>query len=203
MANYKVTYFDVNGGRAEPIRLALFIGGIAFEDERFGYAEFPEVKKRMPLAQVPVLTLDGQQITQSSAILRYVGRLAELYPQDAYQALLCDEIIDSIEDVTGRIVMTFGLQGDALKEARGKLVDNYLLPHLQWLTQKLEGKTFFVEERLTIADLKTLAHLSWLNSGLLDHIDKTLVAEHAPVVQQYVMRLQQHPQIVKYYQQRA
>ena len=34
MAQLKLTYFDFHGGRGEPARLALFIGGIAFEDDR-------------------------------------------------------------------------------------------------------------------------------------------------------------------------
>ena len=32
MAKLKLTYFDFHGGRGEPARLALAIGGIAFED---------------------------------------------------------------------------------------------------------------------------------------------------------------------------
>ena len=40
MTQLKLTYFDFNGGRGEPARLALAIGGIAFEDHRFSYAEF-------------------------------------------------------------------------------------------------------------------------------------------------------------------
>ena len=34
MAKLKLTYFDFHGGRGEPARLALSIGGIAFEDDR-------------------------------------------------------------------------------------------------------------------------------------------------------------------------
>jgi glutathione S-transferase len=34
MAKLKLTYFDFDGGRGEPARLALHIGGIAFEDQR-------------------------------------------------------------------------------------------------------------------------------------------------------------------------
>ena len=34
MPNLKLTYFDFHGGRGETARLAMFIGGIAFEDDR-------------------------------------------------------------------------------------------------------------------------------------------------------------------------
>ena len=45
MSQLKLTYFDTHGGRAEPIRLALHLGGIAFEDFRFPFADFAEVAR--------------------------------------------------------------------------------------------------------------------------------------------------------------
>ena len=40
MADYKLTYFDFDGGRGEPIRIALHAAGIEFEDERLAFPEF-------------------------------------------------------------------------------------------------------------------------------------------------------------------
>ena len=34
MPKLKLTYFDFHGGRGEPARLALSMGGIPFEDDR-------------------------------------------------------------------------------------------------------------------------------------------------------------------------
>ena len=34
MRGFKLTYFDFDGGRAEPARLALKLGGLRFEDVR-------------------------------------------------------------------------------------------------------------------------------------------------------------------------
>ncbi|NVO07297.1 MAG: glutathione S-transferase, partial [Rhodoferax sp.] len=45
MSQLTLTYFDMHGGRAEPVRLAMHIGGIAFEDKRFAFSEFAEVRK--------------------------------------------------------------------------------------------------------------------------------------------------------------
>ena len=78
MPQLKLTYFDFHGGRAEPIRLALNIGGIAFEDHRFAPPEFPEVRKTTPFGQVPTMHVDGVQVTQCDAMLRYAGKLAGL-----------------------------------------------------------------------------------------------------------------------------
>ena len=98
MPKLKLTYFDFPGGRAEPARLALHLGGIPFEDFRFAPSSFPEVRKTTPLNQVPTLHVDDAQVTQSDAITRYAGKLAGLYPTDPFQALLCDEILGAVAD---------------------------------------------------------------------------------------------------------
>ena len=61
MIQLKLTYFDVHGGRAEPIRLALHLGGVPFEDFRFPFADFAEVRQTTPLSQVPTLMVGGCQ----------------------------------------------------------------------------------------------------------------------------------------------
>ena len=44
MAKYKLTYFDIDGGRAEPIRIAFHAAGIEFEDHRISFDEFSEMR---------------------------------------------------------------------------------------------------------------------------------------------------------------
>ena len=44
MANLKLTYFDFHGGRGEPARLALSIGGIPFDDDRVAFADWEQRK---------------------------------------------------------------------------------------------------------------------------------------------------------------
>ncbi|MGA7948735.1 MAG: glutathione S-transferase N-terminal domain-containing protein [Thiobacillaceae bacterium] len=153
MNKLKLTYFDFSGGRAEPARLAMHIGGIPFEDHRFVPKDFPEISKTTPLNQVPTLHFNDVQITQSDAITRYVGKLAGLYPVDEFQALLCDEVMAALEDINIKIGATFGMMGDALKSAREALVKGPLPRYLRWLQNQLEyrGGEFFADNRLTIA----------------------------------------------------
>jgi glutathione S-transferase len=201
MSQLKLTYFDFHGGRAEPARLALHMGGIAFEDYRFGYAEFPEVKKSTPLGQVPTLHVDGVQVTQSDAITRYAGKLAGLYPTDAYQALLCDEVLGVVEDANHKMGPTFSMTGDAQKEARTALVQGPLPMYLRWLQAQLQahGGEYFVEQRLTIADLKVFTYVRGLNSGRLDHLPTDLVEKVAPLLNAHMQRVAQTPAVAQYY----
>lgn len=205
MNKLKLTYFDFSGGRAEPVRLALHIGGIAFEDYRFAPGDFAEIRKATPLNQVPTLHVDGVQVTQSDAIARYAGKLAGLYPEDDLQALFCDEVMSALEDLNIRIGASFGLSGDALKNAREDLVADALPRYLRWLQNKLEehGGEFFADQRLTIADLKAFVTLRWLCSGKLDHIPADLVAKVAPGLAAFIDRIAGLPVIAQYYTMRG
>lgn len=201
MDTLKLTYFDFPGGRGEPARLAFHIGGIPFEDYRFAHAEFAEVRKTTPLNQVPTLHVNGVQVTQGDAITRYAGKLAGLYPQDPVQALYCDEVMSGLEDINIKVGATFGLQGDALKQAREALVQEALPRYLRWLEGLLasRGGEFFADGRLTIADLKAFVVMRWLCSGKLDHIPADLVARLAPGLAAHMQRVASHPPVAEFY----
>jgi len=201
MSQLKLTYFNFHGGRAEPARLAMHIGNIAFEDYRFAYADFAEVRKSTPFGQVPTLHVDGVQVTQSDAITRYVGKLAGLYPADPLQALLCDEVMCAVEDANIKMSSTNSVTGDALKEARTALVNGPLTMYLRWLQSQLQahGGEYFADHRLTIADLKVFAYVRGLNSGHLDHVPTDLVEKLAPQLNIHMQRIANTPAVAQYY----
>ncbi len=201
MQKLKLTYFDFPGGRAEPARLALHLGGIPFEDFRFAPSTFAEVRKTTPLNQVPTLHVDGVQVTQSDAITRFAGKLAGLYPADNFQALLCDETLGALEDVNIKLGATFGLSGEALETARHALVSGALPQYLGWLSAQLDshGGSYFADNRLTIADLKAFVLVRWLCSGKLDHIPADLVDTVAPKLKAHMQRIASTPAIAEYY----
>ena len=132
MPKLKLSYFDFDGGRAEPARLAMFIAGIDFEDHRIPFAQWPAVKSEMPLHAIPVLEVDGTVLTQSNTINRYVGRLAGLYPEDTWQATLCDETMAAIEDIGSMVVATFRMADEEKKAAREVLSKGAMPLYLGW-----------------------------------------------------------------------
>lgn len=201
MPQLKLSYFNFHGGRGEPARLAMAIGGIAFEDHRFAFPEFAEFRKTTPFGQVPVLHVDGLQVTQSDAITRYVGKLANLYPSDPLQALLCDEVMQVVEDASVRLSPSFRMTGEAQKEARLALVNGSMPMYLQWLQTQLlaRGGAYFADQRLTIADLKVFVDVRGLNSGNLDHVPTDLVEQVAPALNAHMRRIADLPAVKAYY----
>lgn len=203
MPQLKLNYFDFHGGRAEPVRLALHLGGVAFEDHRFTFPEFAEVRKATPFGQVPTLEVDGVHVTQCDAILRYAGKLSGLYPTDPLQALLCDEVAYVVEEASVRIGPTFRMSGEEQKAARLALVNGSMPVYLAWLQAQLQarGGEFFADNRLTVADLKVFVDVRGLNSGRLDHVPTDLVERVAPALNAHAQRVANTPGVQAYYAQ--
>ena len=201
MTQFKLVYFDFDGGRAESIRLAFHIGGIDFEDVRLKFPEFREAQPSFRFHALPVLEIDGQPITQSNAHLRYVAKLAGLYPTDDLQALYCDEAMGAIEDLSHAVGKTLGLQGDALKQAREGFVQGRLATYIKGLDELLArgGGQFFADGRMTVADLKVFVETRTLAKGILDHVPTNIVEELAPALAEHRERIASDSRVVAYY----
>jgi len=204
MTSHKLTYFDFDGGRAEPVRIAFHAAGIEFEDDRLSFQEFGEMREDTRFNSLPVLEIDGNQVTQTNALCRYVGKMANLYPADDVQALYCDEVLDALEDLLHKIVPTFGLKGEELQQARAKLVDGWLTVHLLGLGELLDrGGEYFAGDSLTMADLKAFVQVRSLRAGTLDHVPADLVDRLAPGLVEHQERVAADPRVVAYYASRT
>ena len=204
MPKIKLTYFDFDAGRGEPARLALHIAGIAFEDRRIGFKDWDAHRDATPFRALPVLEVDGRVVSQSNSINRYVGKLAGLYPKDDWQALLCDEVMDAVEDMDNALGPTIDLPAEAKKKAREALAAGLIPRYLEQLQVRLEaaGGEYFADGRLTVGDLKVWMMVRWLRGGVLDYMPKDLVDRLAPALAMHAERLAAHPKIAAYYQSR-
>ena len=204
MTSYRLTYFDVDGGRGEHVRIAFHAAGIAFEDNRISFQEFGESRSGMRFTCVPVLEIDGEPVTQANALGRYVGRMAGLYPADPLQALYCDEVLGAMEDMTNHIARTMRMTGDELRAAREELAEGWLVVYLRGTGELLArgGGEYFADQQLTIADLRAMLQTRWLTSGHLDHIPTDLVKRVAPVLVEHQARVESDARVVAYYASR-
>jgi len=178
----KVYYSHKPFWRAEVLRVSLFIGGIAFEDVRITMEEFEEViltgKLRkfitIPFHQLPVLEIDGEIIGQTAGIARYCGKLSNLYPKDDLLASKVDQIIDTATDITNLVSPTVREKDKNIKREMREKLTNKLLPrwftYLENILENEKGSTWFVDNKISIADIAIWRLLGWLKSGMLDGI---------------------------------
>ncbi|NKB76998.1 MAG: glutathione S-transferase [Gammaproteobacteria bacterium] len=201
MTDYKLTYFDMNAGRGEPLRIAMHIANIQFEDVRWTFSEFSANRNSLRFNAVPTLEIDGAAFTQSNALSRYIGKMADLYPSDPVQALYCDEVLEALEDLSHHLVQTFGLEGDEFKAAREKFTDTRLTTFTKGFEELLSrgGGNYFSDNRLTIADLKMMVTIRSFRSGNLDHVPVDFIDNFTPSLVDFQNRIEQLPQVVAYY----
>jgi len=191
ITSLRLRYFPFPG-RAGPIRDALNIGNIEFEDVFIPPEQFRERRAagEFPFGGLPVLdveTTTGKVCSaQSNAILRFAGRLSGLYPSDdLIQALKVDEALGVGEDINQLLGPSLYEQDEQKKMAMRKELAETTLPEWAACFEHLlvnNGNTgFIVGEDLSVADLKLYWIFEWLTSGILDGIPTNLF-DHYPAV---------------------
>lgn len=178
----KIYYSQTPFWRAEVLRVSLFIGNIPFEDVRISREEFRDViltgklrnKIEIPFHQLPVLEIDGKIVGQTGAIARYCGKLSDLYPRDDFLAAKVDQIIDTATDITNLVSPTVGEKNKMTKKEMRERLTKKLLPrwfnYLENILLKEKNSPWFVDDKMSIADIAIWRLLGWLKSGMLDGI---------------------------------
>lgn len=200
MAAFRVTYFDLAGSRGEEVRLALAIAGQAFEDVRVDGEAFQRLKPDLPFGSVPVLEIEGHGVfSQTNAILRLIGRLHDLHPQEPYEAARHDALMDAVEDLRHKISPTMRIQDAAAKTAaRQQLAEGYI-PQWGRGVERLVGTGPFVGgERPNVADIKLYMADKWISSGVIDDLPKDLF-DPCPRLKAVAQGIATHPAVVGWY----
>lgn len=188
MPTLELTYFDAPG-RAEPIRVALHLAGLAYTDRRLKFPEFAEAKAKgeFPLGSVPMLKIDGVSVVQTAAILRWVARQGDagLYPTDARAALDVDTVLDSFNDTLSNALMPSLFERDMAKklELRAALGAGIMAKAFAYAEQVLErsGGPFIAGKALSIADLVVAQEVLAIRGGALDGITAEYLAAYPKV----------------------
>lgn len=99
MPSYKLTYFDARG-YAEPARLLFKLAGVQFQDNRVNHEDgsWEQYKDSTPFGKIPVLTVDGFDIPQSAAIIRYLANKFGYAGKTPEEEAWADAIADQYKD---------------------------------------------------------------------------------------------------------
>ena len=198
----QLTYFD-SPGRAEPIRVALVLAKLPFEDRRLKFPEFAALREQgaFPLGAVPVLAVDGRPMVQTSAILRYVARLGqtELYPADPFAAFVVDSVLETFNDTVAHAMTPSLFERDLDKklEMRRALVAGPLALACRYVEGLIGAGPFLTGSTLTIADLVLGETIKGYRSGKLDGLSAETLAPY-PKLAALGDAYAAHPAVVAY-----
>jgi len=196
MSKFTLRYFPLEG-RGGPIRNALAIGKVQYEDKIVTFPEWPAMKATLAYGQLPVIDVKDLTINQSADILRYACKLAGLYPDDPLEALQVDSLISNMnqcfDDTVVKSLFVKGSEAEK-KEMRRQFIDKKqgklgkMLAKLD-LQIGVSSKGFLFEFGLSGADLTLYQAICKLSSGSLDGIPKTYIRDNFDNLEKFRFRV--------------
>jgi glutathione S-transferase len=194
-----LTYFDLSRSRGEECRLALFLAGVDFEDRRITSKEWAALKPSTPFGSLPVFELPGKPpVSQSNAILGYVGRHYGLLPKDEWETLRLESLLSACEDLRHAVNRTTGIKDvEEVKRKRAELVEGPVLGWARNMEKQIVGP-FVGGSEISVADIKLYIIVNWFKSGVLDHVP-TDVFSKFPKVEGVWDSVKNHPKVVEWY----
>ena len=173
----RVTYYDMAGSRGEEVRLALTIAGVAFEDRRISREAFLALKPDLPFPHLPMLEMDGvDPLAQTNAILRLIGRLHGLYPEDPFEAARHDSVMEAVEDLRQRIAPSLRMSDPAERRAARQALARDFIPFWgRGVGRLIVAGPFTGGDRPGVADIKLYIIDRWIGGGGLDDLPRDVL----------------------------
>jgi len=202
MSKFTLCYFGLEG-RAGPIRNACAIGKLPFEDKIVKSEDWPKMKATLAYGQLPVLVCEDLTINQSTDILRYVSKLAGLYPEHPLKALQVDSLISNMTQVLDETVirsMYSKLEKDEALKMRSEFLDKQK-GKLGMFLAKLDlqigvsSTGYLFEFGLTGADLQLFSIVCHLSGGRTEGISKTYIRDNFANLEMFRLKVASIEQI--------
>ena len=161
-------YYTRSRGRAETTRWMLAVNQIPFENTLIDTPEKLAALRttgKLPFDQMPLLEIDGHNLSQSSAMIRYLARRGGFYGDTDTDALWCDLIAGAVSDFaeTGLKAMFQPTDEIAIREQQATFAK--FAPCFE-VRLKKNGTGFFSGTRLSFADVimaeALSSYLEWI-----------------------------------------
>eukprot|EP00737_Agarophyton_chilense_P005505 gb/GEZJ01008481.1/.p1 GENE.gb/GEZJ01008481.1/~~gb/GEZJ01008481.1/.p1 ORF type:complete len:208 (-),score=27.89 gb/GEZJ01008481.1/:63-650(-) len=189
MPSEQLEYFNL-GARGQYIRLAYLIGGLDFDDKRYEFSEWPTRKESTPLGQLPVLTIDGTEFTQSVGMLRYVGGKSGIYPAPGTKdQLIVEDILETMNEIWSKTPK---------ESERREYLDNQVAKAFAHVEKISKADTAFCTgDDITVADLFIYGYIHFFGSGFWDSITADDFAKYT-FIQKICTSVKNHPKLKEY-----
>ena len=170
-------YDYLESGNGYKVRLLLARLGLPYErvelDILAGETRTPEYLARNPNGRIPLLELeDGSHLAESNAILWYLAEGTPLLPDDrlARARVLQWMFFEQYSHEPYIAVLRFWSHAGQLDDKREQIPEKRERGEqaLGVMQQHLEGRRFFVEDRLSIADIALYAYTHVAEEGGFD-----------------------------------
>ena len=169
MTNYKLIYFNIKG-RAEVTRFIFAQAGVKYEDKRIPKEEWPALKPSTPTGSLPVLEVDGKQLTGSWVINRFLAERFDLAGSNDIENAEIAGIIDVLGDFMLRLMgVHFEKDEERKAQLKKKLVEEDIPKYwgiLEGMCKKNNSDQGWIYgNKPTYADLNIYVALEFIQKG--------------------------------------
>ena len=152
-----------------------------------GETRTPQFLKMNPAGQVPTVKLDdGRALAQSNAIILYLAEGSDLIPEDAYDRGLMFQWLFWEQYSHETVIAVRRFHKTYLKKPDAE-IDPALLPKgervLAVMNDHLASRRYFVNEKISLADIALVAYTRWADEGGFD-------LARTPHVQDWIRRVE-------------
>ncbi|XP_077290065.1 glutathione S-transferase 1-like [Arctopsyche grandis] len=189
-STYKLTYFN-SKGLSEGIRFIFAYADVKFEDFRFERPDWAALKEKQPYGTVPVLEVDGKQLTQSVAICRFLGKRFGLVASDPFTEALLEALVDNIRDALTKLMQAFHNKTPETEKASKEAL-TFVLSKIE----NLATEGYFYGSKATWVDI----YFSGFVESMRDHEPAFL--DPYPNLKALVDRIKNKDSVQKYIKQR-
>ncbi|XP_077538588.1 glutathione S-transferase Mu 2-like [Haemaphysalis longicornis] len=194
-------YWDCRG-LAEPIRYLLAHAGVTYEDKRYGYGSGPEPSReewlkekyrlKLDFPNVPYFIDGDVRITQTMAILRYLGRKHGLAPKDEDTRRRIEVVELSAYDVL-RYVLRLCNGPDYSEEKRRQFLIDAADKLQQFASYLAKHGPFCARQAVTYTDF-----LLYETLQVVKILGPRIFREGYPQLEEYCKRVASLPKLKKY-----
>jgi glutathione S-transferase len=182
--------------------MILAAAGVAFEDIRIEWSQWPALKSSTPFNQLPMLEVDGVKISQSKTIARYLAVKFGFAGKDDLERAQADMIVDAVDDICYDVGSAYFVPDAGSKaELMDKLTNEkipYFFTRLEMLLKENQGgDCYFVGDSMTWADIVFADLCVWLAS-----LGFTIALEHFPKLAALKTRVESVPGIAEWIKKR-
>ena len=172
-------HYTQSRGRAETTRWMLAVNQIPFENILIDTPEKLAALRatgKLPFDQMPLLEIDGHNLSQSSAMIRYLARRGGLYGDTDIDALWCDLIAGAVSDFSETSLKAMLQSTDEIAISEQQATFDKFAPCFE-ARLKENGTGFCAGTRLSFADVILVEALSSYLEWIPDILECTPLLE--------------------------
>ena len=168
-------HYTRSRGRAETTRWMLAVNQIPFENILIDTPEKLSALRatgKLPFDQMPLLEIDGRNLSQSSAMIRYLARRGGFYGDTDTDALWCDLIAGAVSDFSETSLKAIFQPTDEIAISGQQATFDKFAPCFE-ARLKENGSGFCAGNRLSFADVILVEALSSYLEWIPDILEPT------------------------------